>query len=230
MNGASASQSSPAFWSNRFLQALAAGYAILWLLMAIAPLSRQDWFLENLLVFVALPVLVVTYRKFHFSNVSYALIALFLALHAVGAHYTYSEMPVGNWLRDVLHLSRNHYDRVVHFAFGLLITFPLREVVVRAAGVRRGWSYAVPVHVVTAWSGLYELLEALVANLVSPELGAAYTGTQGDIWDPQKDTALAMTGALLSMAFASLVPRYLASRKPARLGRVRSSPRRASAR
>jgi putative membrane protein len=186
MNGAQAFPVVSSFRNNRFLQGLAIGYAIVWLVTAVAPSSRQDWLLENLLVFVTVFVLVVTYRRFQFSNVSYVLITLFVALHAAGAHYTYSEMPLGNWLRDALFLARNHYDRVVHFAFGLLIAFPLREVLMWAAGVRRGWSYAVTVHVVMAWSALYELLEAIVAYVVSPELGAAYTGTQGMSGTPKR--------------------------------------------
>ncbi|MCI0535634.1 MAG: DUF2238 domain-containing protein, partial [Verrucomicrobiales bacterium] len=146
-----------AFRNNRFLQALAGAYAIVWLVTAIGPSSRQDWFLENLLVFAAVPVLIVTYRRFQFSNTSYALVAVFLMFHAVGAHYTYSETPLGDWLRDALLLKRNHYDRIVHFAFGLLLAFPLREALLRAGGVRRGWSYAITVQVAIAWSGFYEL-------------------------------------------------------------------------
>jgi len=189
---------------SRLPQILFAAYVVVWVLAAIKPFNRQDWLLENVLVFAAVPVLVFTFRWFRFSNVSYVLIAAFLTLHAIGAHYTYSEMPVGNWLRDDWQFSRNHYDRVVHLLFGLLISHPLWELLVRVARMRRGWARVGAVHVVMAWSALYEIIEAMVAHLVSPELGAAYNGTQGDIWDAQKDAALAMTGAIITMTIAAL--------------------------
>ncbi|HAF25301.1 MAG TPA: DUF2238 domain-containing protein, partial [Blastocatellia bacterium] len=98
------------FRENRFLQIIVACYALLWILLAIHPLDRGDWFLENLLVFATAAVLVPTYRRFQFSNFSYLLIVMFLAVHAIGAHYTYAKVPAGFWLADLLHLKRNHYD------------------------------------------------------------------------------------------------------------------------
>jgi putative membrane protein len=175
-------------------------YAVAWVIAAIRPSERQTWLLENLLVFVVLPVFIFTYKKFQFSNLSYVLIAVFLALHAVGAHYTYSEMPLGSWARDDWQLTRNHYDRIVHLAFGLLITFPLSELGVRGFGLSMGWSCMAAIHVLIAWSGIYELLEALVAHVTSPALGAAYNGAQGDEWDSQKDMALALLGSIMCMA------------------------------
>jgi putative membrane protein len=178
---------------------LLAAFAVVWAVTAIAPFNRKDWWLENILVFMSVPALVATFRRFRFSNVSYCLVWVYLVLHAIGAHYTYSEMPLGNWLRDQLHWSRNHYDRVVHFLFGLLISVPLWEWLLRVVGLRRGWAYVGAVHIIMAWSGGYEIIEAIVAHLVSPELGAAYNGIQGDIWDAQKDSALATLGAILGM-------------------------------
>jgi putative membrane protein len=183
---------------------LLAGYAVWWLVLAIHPVNRQDWVLENLLVFLALPPLLFTRRRFTFSNASYSLITVFLALHAVGAHYTYSEVPFFNWVRDGFSLDRNHYDRIVHFLFGFLLSLPLWEVLTGVIGLRPGWARLGAVHVVMAWSAAYEMIEALVAHLVSPELGAAYNGTQGDIWDAQKDAALAMLGAIVVMTVAGL--------------------------
>jgi len=123
---------------DRLPQILLATYAVVWVLGAIKPLFWQDWFLENLLVFAIVPVLVGTYRKFRFSNASYLLITLFLTLHTIGAHYTYSEVPLGNWLREGWHLSRNH-DRVVHFMFGFLIAYPFWEVLVRLGKLKGSW-------------------------------------------------------------------------------------------
>ena len=119
------------FRTNRTLRGLTLAYGFIWILAAIKPFDRQDWLLENLLVVLAVPALVALYRYRLLSNFSYVLIFVFLTLHAVGAHYTYTEMPLGNLLRDQLHWSRNHYDRVVHFTFGLLVVYPTREALVR---------------------------------------------------------------------------------------------------
>lgn len=187
------------FAHDRVLQALVVWLIALWALTAIGPFNRFDWLLENLLVFIYAGLLAATYRHFAFSNLSYGLFAVFLSLHLVGAHYTYAETPLGFWLQDWLDLSRNHYDRIVHFSFGLLLAYPFREVLMRAAGVQRGWSYLLAMVSILGFSGFYEALEGLVAMVVSPELGAAYLGTQGDEWDAQKDTALALAGSAITM-------------------------------
>lgn len=148
-------------------QRLVLAYGFIWLVTAIKPVHREDWLLKNLLVFLALPVLVVFYRRRFLSNTSYVLLFIFLTLHAVGVHFTYTEMPLGNLLRDGFHLSRNHYDRVVHFTFGLLVGYPVRELLMRGGGLRGVWSYVVPAHVVMAWSGLYEVIEGMVAHTSS---------------------------------------------------------------
>ena len=179
----------------------------LWIVTAIAPLFPRDWLLENLLVFAYAALLVLTYRRFAFSNLSYGLFTLFMSLHLVGAHYTYAEVPFGFWLQDALDLRRNHYDRIVHFSFGLLIATPFREILLRAAGLRRSWSYFVPVVIVLGFSGFYECLEAVTAMIVSPELGLAYLGTQGDELDAQKDTLLAMGCAICAMLLTWLASR-----------------------
>ncbi|MCP5430795.1 MAG: DUF2238 domain-containing protein [Chromatiaceae bacterium] len=188
------------FRDNRFLQLLLIWLGGLWIVTAIEPFDRRDWLLENLLVFIYGALLLLTYRRFAFSNLSYGLFGVFLSLHLIGAHYTYAETPFGFWLQDALGLSRNHYDRIVHFAFGLLIAYPFRELLLRVAGVKPRWSNLLAVIMVLGFSGFYEALEAVVAVAVSPELGAAYLGTQGDEWDAQKDTALAALGAIVAMA------------------------------
>jgi putative membrane protein len=188
------------FRRNRLLHALAGAYLAWWIVLAIAPYNRQDWLLENLLVFASAGVLIGTYRRFAFSDLSYLLLAVFFTLHTVGAHYTYSEVPLGHWIKDQFGLSRNHFDRVIHFSFGLLVGYPLRELLCRRAGLRGLWSYVLPLAVVMAFSEFFEILEALTATVVSPELGAAYLGTQGDIWDAQKDSALAALGGLICVS------------------------------
>jgi putative membrane protein len=181
------------------LHTLLLWYGLLWTVLAIAPRDRQDWLLENLLALSAVVTLTFTYRRFQFSTLSYVLITVFLSLHAVGAHYTYAEVPFGFWLRDALGLSRNPFDRLVHFAYGVLLAYPLRELLIRLAGLESFWSYYLPISGMLAQSGFFEIVEAVVAQLVSPELGAAYLGTQGDEWDAQKDMIAALLGAVLCM-------------------------------
>jgi len=170
-----------------------------WIITAINPLYPQDWLIENLLVFLYGGLLVFTYRRFQFSNISYALFTLFLSLHLLGAHYTYTETPVGFWLQALFDFERNHYDRIVHFSFGLLLAYPMHEILMRLSGVSRAWSYFLTVNCILAFSAFYELLEAITATIVSPELGTAYMGTQGDEWDAQKDIFLALMGAIVAM-------------------------------
>ena len=201
------------FRDHRLLQALVAWYALVWIVTAIGPLDRHDWFLENLLVFGVVLVLVATYRVFPLSDLSYLLITLFMTLHAVGAHYTYSEVPLGFWLRDTFGFARNPFDRVVHFSFGLLMAYPIREVFLRVANARGFWAYYLPLDVTLAFSALYEIMEMVIATLVAPGTGDAWLGTQGDVWDPQKDMGLAALGALICMVVTATL-RTLRARRP----------------
>ncbi|MDE3017588.1 MAG: DUF2238 domain-containing protein [Nitrospirota bacterium] len=192
---------------TRLLAALLGWYLLLWAVMAISPLDRRDWFLENILSVALVAVLAVTYRRFPFSLLSYGLMTVFLTLHTVAAHYTYSEVPAGSLLKDAMALERNHFDRVAHFAFGLLMTYPLREFLVRTVPLTGLWSYVLPAAVLLAMSGLFEIIESWVAQIVSPELGHAYLGTQGDIWDAQQDMTVALCGAILCMAVTAILHR-----------------------
>jgi putative membrane protein len=195
------------FRDHRLLQVLVAAYAVVWILTAIAPLDRKDWVLENLLVVALVAILVGTYRSFPLSDLSYLLITAFMMLHAVGAHYTYSEVPLGFWIQNAFGFSRNHFDRIVHFSFGLLMAYPIREVFLRVANARGFWAYYLPLDVTLAFSALYEIMEMVVATMVSPGTGDAWLGTQGDIWDAQKDMGLAAGGALLCMVLTALIRR-----------------------
>lgn len=187
------------FKTNRVLQGLVVWLISFWVITAINPLYPRDWLIENLLVFIYGAILVFTYPWFKFSNFSYALITLFFSLHLIGAHYTYAETPFGFWLQPLFDFERNHYDRIVHFSFGLLIAYPFRELLVRLARVKEQWSYFLAVTMVLAFSVFYELLEVAVALIVSPELGVAYLGTQGDELDAEKDSLLAFSGAIIAM-------------------------------
>jgi putative membrane protein len=207
------------FSKNRILQALVGWYAVVWIVTAIAPLDRKDWFLENLLVVALVAILVGTYRAFPLSDLSYLLVTAFMTLHAVGAHYTYSEVPLGYWIQHAFGLSRNHFDRIVHCSFGLLMAYPIREVFLRVANARGFWAYYLPLDVTLAFSALYEIMEMVVATMVAPGTGDAWLGTQGDIWDPQKDMGLAALGALLCMCVTALIRRLRAPRPVLLAGR-----------
>lgn len=197
----------PGFGRNRLLQALVAWYAVIWVITAINPVFPDDWLLENILALIAVAGLVATYRKFPLSDLSYLLITAFMTLHAVGAHYTYAEVPLGEWMQSAFGFARNHYDRLVHFSFGLLLAYPVREVFLRVASTRGIWAYYLPLDVTLAFSALYEIVEWLVAATVAPEAGDAYLGTQGDIWDAQQDMLAAGIGALLCMIITAVVRR-----------------------
>jgi putative membrane protein len=179
-------------------------FAVLWALLAIAPWYRQDWLLENLLVFVAVPVLVFTARSLRFSNFAYTCLFLFFVLHEIGAHYTYSEVPWRDWLQSAgidgtRFTGRNHYDRLVHFAYGLLMLPATWELFQQRAPATRIWRYLMPVMFIMGHSVVYELIEWAAAEAFGGDLGEAYLGTQGDTWDAQKDMALASLGAVLGL-------------------------------
>jgi putative membrane protein len=192
----------------RYASALLALLAVWWIVLAIAPLDRHAWFLENALLVLAVLVLVATYRRFPLSRISYTLIFLFLCLHTLGAHYTYADVPYDRWwasltgnsFNELVGWERNNFDRVVHFSYGLLIAYPIRELFLRIAGVRGFWGYFLPLDLTMSTSMLFELIEWLAAEAFGGDLGVAYLGTQGDVWDAHKDMALASLGALIAMS------------------------------
>ena len=202
---------------GKYLAILAVLFAALWVALAIAPLYREDWLLENVLVFVFVGAMAATWRRFPFSRVSYTLIFLFLCLHEVGSHYTYAEVPYNEWtaalfgrsLNDYLGWQRNHYDRLVHFSYGLLLAYPLREVFLRIANVKGFWGYFLPLDITMSTSMIFELFEWGAAEMFGGDLGMAYLGTQGDVWDAHKDMALASLGALIAMLAVAAINRRL---------------------
>jgi putative membrane protein len=207
-----ATATSVAFGRNRLLHLLLAGYGVLWVGTAVAARSRPDWAMENLLVVSLLAALAGTYRVLALSDLSYLCIAGFLALHAVGAQYGYTEVPLGRWAREEFGWGRNHYDRLVHFAFGLLMTYPARELLLRAGRVRGVWGYALPLAVVVALGAAYEVLEWGASAIMAPQLGATFLGAQGDPWDAQKDMLAAALGALGALAAVGAVAVTAAAR------------------
>jgi putative membrane protein len=193
--------------ADHYPAALLAAFAAIWLGLAIAPWYRQDWLLENLIVFIALPVFIGSYRRLRFSNLAYTCLFAFLVMHSIGAHYTYSEVPWREWLQAIgggAPEGRNHYDRLVHFCYGLMIMPATWELMAARMSPRGVWRYLMPVFFVMSHSVIYELVEWLAAEVFGGDLGVAYLGTQGDEWDAQKDMALAAAGAVLGMVAMAL--------------------------
>jgi putative membrane protein len=190
----------------RFPLLLLAGFIVVFVTLGIASKYRQDWLLENVLVVITVPALVIAWRNLRFSNAAYACLFVFFVLHEIGAHYTYSEVPYDAWavaltghsVDAALGFERNHYDRLVHFLYGVLL-MPATVELFRAKAPPRGvWIVLMPVFFIMSHSVLYEMIEWLAAEAFGGDLGQAYLGTQGDIWDAQKDMALATAGALLA--------------------------------
>jgi putative membrane protein len=180
-------------------------YAIVWGFMAYHPVHPDDWLLENILAVLGVAFFVFTYSSFPLSNLSYIPLTVFMILHAIGAHYTYAETPIGDWMAPLFGWERNNFDRVVHFSFGLLLAYPVRELYYRVVGARGIWGIVLPVNLMISLSGIYELFEWGAAVVVDPSAGTAFLGSQGDPWDAQKDMALASLGAAITMAITFVV-------------------------
>ncbi|HEY0966245.1 MAG TPA: DUF2238 domain-containing protein [Opitutaceae bacterium] len=198
---------------GRYVAVLGGLFAILFAASAYRPLDPHAWWLENVLVFLSVGYLVATYRWLPLSRISYTLIFLFLCLHETGAHWTYAEVPYDRFTRDTFGFSfnammgweRNHFDRLVHFLYGFLLAYPIRELFVRVAKVRGFWGYFLPLDLTMSTSMLFELFEWIAAEIFGGDLGIAYLGSQGDVWDAHKDMALATIGALIAMLITAWI-------------------------
>ena len=186
--------------------ALLGAYALVWGALAIAPKHRADWWLENVLVFVAIPLLAWASSRLRLRDRSYVALFVFFVFHAIGSHYTYSEVPIDAWCEAwfgvspgaALGAERNHYDRLVHFLYGLLAIPAALDIVDARAPTTRLWRWLLAVGFVTSHSLLYELIEWGAAVVFGGDLRMAFLGTQGDVWDAQKDMALALLGSVIA--------------------------------
>jgi putative membrane protein len=198
---------------ERCVAMLAGLFAVWWIALAIHPLDRSTWLLENALTVAGVAALLALYRRMPFSRISYTLIFVFLCLHTVGAHYSYALVPYDAWFarltgrtfNGLFGWQRNHFDRMVHFSYGLLLAYPVREVFLRVADARGFWGYFLPLDLTMSTSMLYELIEWGAAAAFGGDLGQAYLGTQGDEWDAHADMALASAGALIAMSLTALI-------------------------
>ncbi len=185
---------------DRLPVTLLAVFAVFWLVVAINPHNRLVWLAENILTVLLIGFLVVTYRKFRFSHTAYIFMFLYLIFHTLGSYYTYTNMPLFNWLKDLFDLSRNHYDRLVHFSFGLAFYFPVYEFATQKIKLKAWASYLLPFLVIISFKAIYEILEYLaVIATHSSVIGTSFLGMQGDQWDAQKDIMFGITGAAISM-------------------------------
>ncbi len=164
--------------------------------------GRLNWLLEVGPALLGFVVLALTYRRLPLSNFCYVCVFLHTLVLVYGGYYTYAETPLGNWAKEAFNLSRNHYDRVGHLAFGFFPVFIIKEVLLRVTPLRRGgWFYFLVLSVVMASAAAYELIEWWSTNLVAPEVGQAFLGSQGDPWDTQWDMFLALIGAIVGLLF-----------------------------
>jgi putative membrane protein len=194
--------------SSRWPRLMAAAFAAAWVWAAWRPLFPQDWALENVLSLLTAWWLLRRHRRAPLSDTAYALLCVFGIAHEIGSHYTYAEVPYDAWtqalfgasLNETLGLVRNGYDRLVHFSFGLLCSRPLRELLAPVVAPR--WARAAPIAAVATVSLIYEQIEMFAALAFGGDLGQAYLGTQGDVWDAQKDSTMALSGALVAAALA----------------------------
>jgi putative membrane protein len=197
------------FKQNYLLWLITFVFTIVWANSLIWTSDINNWMLENALTFLFLVVLFLFYKKYQFSDITYLLIGIYLCLHVYGSKYTYAENPFGYWLQEVFHSERNHYDRIVHFSFGFLLAYPMRELFLKWFQYPKMVAWILPIEITLSISGLYELIEWAVADVFFQEQGVAYLGTQGDIWDAQKDIFLAFSGALLSTSIVSILKKVI---------------------
>ena len=164
----------------------------------IDPHDRFTWFLEVAPILIAVPILVATYRRFRLTPLAYRLIFLHALVLMIGGHYTYAEVPIGNWLRDALGLARNHYDRLGHLMQGFVPAIVGRELLLRTSPLRRGrWLFVLVTLSCLGISALYEFVEWWTA-LATGAAATAFLGTQGDPWDTQWDMFCALVGAIVA--------------------------------
>lgn len=194
---------------NNLLKLYLVTFFVFWAYTLFFTADLANWMIENIFTLIGLTTIILTYKKFKFSDLSYTLIFIYIMLHIYGAMYTYSENPLGFWIKDVFNLERNHYDRIVHFSYGFLLGYPLRDYFKNWFNWPNWVCWVLPVEITMSLSGAYEIIEWLVADVFFKAQGTAYLGTQGDVWDSQKDMALALIGAVLVMLIAAYSKKLL---------------------
>jgi putative membrane protein len=173
-------------------------YGLVFTVCAIEPYSRDVWWAENIPVMIVVAALVGFARVHRFSNTSYILMSVFIILHTIGGHYTFERVPFG-WVTDFFGFDRNHYDRLAHFSVGFY-AYPIAETLMTRRLVRTRWIVSLfPIFAIVTVAGIYEIIEWQYAMTADPTAGIAVLGSQGDIWDAQKDILADTLGAILVM-------------------------------
>jgi len=190
---------------NPWLWVFIAVFLGVWISTFVGTTDLSNWFLENTLTALFLVFLAFSFRRYQFSDLSYLLICIYLCLHVYGSKYTYAENPFGYYLKDLFHTQRNYYDRIVHFSFGFLLAYPMREMFLKWLKFPAWVAWSLPIEITMSVSALYELIEWAVADIFFPAQGDAYLGTQGDIWDAQKDIFVAFVGSIIATTIVSIV-------------------------
>ncbi len=186
---------------HKTLQWLLVGYVVLFIILAFNPVDRATWFVENLTVWIILLVILGFYAKgVRFSSTSYVLMFVLIYLHTIGGHWTFAQVPFG-FVTDLFGFERNHFDRVAHFSVGFY-AFPIAEwLKTRNFVSSRFVLFTYPIFALMAVALGYELIEWIFAVNAAPEAGLAYLGSQGDIWDAQKDMHADTLGAIAAMTY-----------------------------
>jgi putative membrane protein len=190
-------------------------FLIAWIWAAINPITREGWLNENYVVFIGVPFLIFLIRYFKLSNLSVTLITIFMVLHVIGSHYPYPNVPWGFTIADWFNTARNQYDRFVHFCFGLLMLYPIREAFMKISNSKGFWTYYLPLDVILSFSALFEIIELIVVGFIKPDQITDFMGFQTDFWDATKDMLNAFIGALVttSIIFIVNISRHRQARK-----------------
>ena len=215
MSGACATAEPPRSpgWRPREPLLLLVTALVLLICSGVAPYERGTWWMEVFPVILAVPVLVLTARRFPLTPLAYRLIFLHACILMLGGHYTYARVPLGFWVQDALQLARNHYDRLGHFAQGFVPAIIARELLLRRSPLRPGkWLFFIVASICLAISACYEFVEWWAA-LAGGAAATDFLGTQGDPWDTQWDMFIALIGAVVAQV-------VLARRHDAELGRL----------
>ncbi len=178
---------------------LLALYLVIFAICAISPHDRAVWWAENIPIILIVFTLIILSRTFLFSPLSYILMSFLIIMHTIGGHYTFERVPFG-LITDLFGFSRNHYDRIAHFSVGFY-AYPIAEVLLLRRLVRTKWLlFLFPVFTICTVAGVYEIIEWLYAVSADETAGIAVLGSQGDVWDAQKDMLADSLGALFAMA------------------------------
>lgn len=179
-------------------------FALVLVWSAVHPKDQFTWFLEVAPALIGFVLIVMTYKKFPLTPLLYTLILIHMIILMVGGHYTYAEVPLFDWIKEVFHQSRNNYDKVGHFAQGFMPAILAREILLRKHIVTasKAWLNYIVLSIILAFSAFYELIEWWVA-LASGDEAVAFLGTQGYVWDTQSDMMYALIGGIAALVFLS---------------------------